>query len=136
MAPVAGATQMIAISQPAAACAKHVAVHSGPENERHTFDAVVSPRDLHDTYLPAFKKLVTAARVEAVRGAFNRINGEPCCATHLERLVEIYSARWHRREPEVLQDLVDTVPFVPTWQVAFTHAGTTRAPWSRLYAAW
>src|SRR5919202_2438321 len=47
-----------------AACAKHFAVHSGPEQERHTFDAVVSPRDLHDTYLPAFKKLVTEAGVE------------------------------------------------------------------------
>ena len=66
-----------------AACAKHYAVHSGPEKDRHTFDAVVSPRDLHDTYLPAFKKLVTEAKVEAVMAAYNRVNGEPCCASQL-----------------------------------------------------
>jgi beta-glucosidase len=64
-----------------AACAKHYAVHSGPEKDRHTFDARVSPRDLHATYLPAFKKLVTEAGVEAVMGAYNRTNGEPCCAS-------------------------------------------------------
>ena len=55
-----------------AACAKHYAVHSGPEAERHTFDAVPSERDLHETYLPAFKKLVVDARVEAVMGAYTR----------------------------------------------------------------
>ncbi len=65
----------------AAACAKHFAVHSGPEKERHSFDARVSPRDLYATYLPAFKKLVTEARVEAVMGAYNRTNGEPCCGS-------------------------------------------------------
>jgi len=54
------------------ACAKHYAVHSGPEKSRHYFDAVVSKRDLYDTYLPAFKKLVTEAKVEAVMGAYNR----------------------------------------------------------------
>ncbi len=76
-----------------AACAKHYAVHSGPEQERHTFDAVVSPRDLHDTYLPAFKKLVTEAKVEAVMGAYNRVNGEPCCASRL-LLAEILRGTW------------------------------------------
>ncbi len=65
----------------AAACAKHYAVHSGPERLRHEFDAQVSPRDLHTTYLPAFKKLVTEAGVEAVMGAYNRTNGEACCAS-------------------------------------------------------
>ena len=50
----------------AAACAKHYAVHSGPEKERHTFNAIVSRRELYDTYLPAFKKLVVDAKVEAV----------------------------------------------------------------------
>ena len=65
----------------AAACAKHFAVHSGPEKDRHHFDARVSPRDLHDTYLPAFKKLVTEAKVEAGMGAYNRVNGVPCCAS-------------------------------------------------------
>jgi beta-glucosidase len=64
-----------------AACAKHYAVHSGPEGERHIFDAQASPRDLYDTYLPAFKKLVMEAKVEAVMGAYNRTNGEACCAS-------------------------------------------------------
>lgn len=64
-----------------AACAKHYAVHSGPEKLRHEFDARVSLRDLYATYLPAFKKLVTEAGVEAVMGAYNRVNGEPCCAS-------------------------------------------------------
>lgn len=62
-----------------AACAKHYAVHSGPEKLRHGFDAQVSLRDLHETYLPAFRALV-AAGVEAVMGAYNRVNGAPCCA--------------------------------------------------------
>ncbi|NJD01136.1 MAG: glycoside hydrolase family 3 protein [Ruminiclostridium sp.] len=65
----------------AAACAKHFAVHSGPENERHSFDAVVSKKDLWETYLPAFKECVTEAKVEAVMGAYNRTNGEPCCGS-------------------------------------------------------
>lgn len=65
----------------AAACAKHFAVHSGPESERHSFDAVVSKKDLWETYLPAFKELVTNAKVEGVLGAYNRTNGEPCCGS-------------------------------------------------------
>lgn len=65
----------------AAACAKHYAVHSGPEADRHHFDAVVSERDLRDTYLPAFEALVRDADVEAVMGAYNRTNGEACCAS-------------------------------------------------------
>ncbi|MBI1277600.1 MAG: glycoside hydrolase family 3 protein [Anaerolineaceae bacterium] len=64
-----------------AACAKHFAVHSGPEKLRHTFNAKVSLRDLNATYLPAFKKLVTEANVEAVMGAYNRTNDEPCCGS-------------------------------------------------------
>lgn len=64
----------------AVACAKHYAVHSGPEKLRHGFDAHASLRDLHDTYLPAFKKLVIEAKVESVMGAYNRTNGDPCCA--------------------------------------------------------
>ena len=64
----------------AAACAKHFAVHSGPEAVRHSFDAVVSEKDLRETYLPAFEMLVKEAGVEAVMGAYNRTNGEPCCA--------------------------------------------------------
>ncbi len=66
-----------------AACAKHFAVHSGPENKRHFFNAVVTKRELYDTYLPAFKKLVQDADVEAVMGAYNRTLGEVCCASKL-----------------------------------------------------
>ncbi|NLM96488.1 MAG: glycoside hydrolase family 3 protein [Halanaerobiaceae bacterium] len=65
----------------AAACAKHFAVHSGPESERHEFNAVASPKDLRETYLPAFRDAVKEAKVEAVMGAYNRTNGEPCCAS-------------------------------------------------------
>jgi beta-glucosidase len=65
----------------AAACAKHYAVHSGPEADRHRFDAVASKKDMAETYLPAFKALVQEARVEAVMGAYNRTNGEPCCGS-------------------------------------------------------
>ncbi len=65
----------------AAACAKHFAVHSGPEDIRHSFDAVVNQQDLRETYLPAFKALVQQADVEAVMGAYNRTNGEPCCGS-------------------------------------------------------
>ena len=64
-----------------AACAKHFAVHSGPENLRHSFDARVSQKDLYETYLPAFRALVIEGRVESVMGAYNRTNGEPCCAS-------------------------------------------------------
>lgn len=62
-----------------AACAKHFAVHSGPEALRHRFDAGASAKDMNETYLPAFRALVDAG-VEAVMGAYNRTNGEPCCA--------------------------------------------------------
>ena len=65
------------------ACAKHYAVHSGPEALRHEFDAITSLKDLHETYLPAFKALVTEANVESVMGAYNRVLGEPACASKL-----------------------------------------------------
>ncbi|MBN1659823.1 MAG: glycoside hydrolase family 3 C-terminal domain-containing protein [Anaerolineae bacterium] len=77
----------------AAACAKHYAVHSGPEKDRHIFNAVVSPRELHDTYLPAFKKLVVEAGVEAVMGAYNRTLDEPCCASQF-LLQDILRGEW------------------------------------------
>ena len=77
----------------AAACAKHFAVHSGPESERHGFDAVVSQQDLYETYLPAFKACVQEARVEAVMGAYNRTNGAPCCG-HKELLQDILREKW------------------------------------------
>lgn len=66
----------------ASACAKHFAVHSGPEDLRHEFNAQVSPKDLNETYLPAFKACVEEADVDAVMGAYNRTNGEPCCGSN------------------------------------------------------
>lgn len=77
----------------AAACAKHYAVHSGPERDRHHFNAICTPRELHDTYLPAFKTLVTEAKVEAIMGAYNRTLDEPCCASQL-LLVDILRGEW------------------------------------------
>lgn len=64
-----------------AACAKHFAVHSGPEAVRHEFNAVASKKDMAETYLPAFKACVQEAGVESVMGAYNRTNGEPCCGS-------------------------------------------------------
>lgn len=63
-----------------AACAKHFVVHSGPEGERHVFDAVATPKDMEESYFPAFKALVEAD-VESVMCAYNRTNGEPCCGS-------------------------------------------------------
>lgn len=65
-----------------AACAKHYAVHSGPEALRHEFNAVASKKDMAETYLPAFEALVKEAEVESVMGAYNRTNGEPCCGSN------------------------------------------------------
>ncbi len=66
-----------------AACAKHFAVHSGPEALRHEFDAEIGNKDLNETYLYAFEKLVKEAKVESVMGAYNRVNGEPCNGSSL-----------------------------------------------------
>ncbi|MGN1346559.1 MAG: glycoside hydrolase family 3 C-terminal domain-containing protein [Eubacteriales bacterium] len=75
-----------------AACAKHFAVHSGPEASRHCFNAVVSEHDLWETYLPAFEWAVRAG-VAGVMGAYNRTDGEPCCAN--PRLIqEILREKW------------------------------------------
>ncbi|MFN8400724.1 MAG: glycoside hydrolase family 3 C-terminal domain-containing protein [Anaerolineales bacterium] len=76
-----------------AACAKHLAVHSGPEKDRHSFNAIVTKRELYDTYLPAFKKLVTEAKVEAVMGAYNRTLDEVCCASKL-LIEDILRGEW------------------------------------------
>ena len=67
----------------ASACAKHYAVHSGPESSRHTYNAVVSKYDLWDTYLPAFRSLVVDDKVSGVMCAYNRIYGQPCCGSDL-----------------------------------------------------
>jgi beta-glucosidase len=76
----------------AAACAKHFAVHSGPEAGRHAFNATVNWYDLWDTYLPAFKTLITEANVCGVMYAYNAINGHPC--TMNEMLNDILRNRW------------------------------------------
>jgi len=77
----------------AAACAKHFAVHSGPEGERHQFNADVPLSDLRQTYLPAFEKLVIEGKVEAVMCAYNAVLGEPCCASQ-RLLQEILRDEW------------------------------------------
>ena len=77
----------------AAACAKHYAVHNGPESLRHEFDAQASMKDMWETYLPAFEALVTEADVEAVMGAYNRTNGEPCCA-HKYLMEDVLRGKW------------------------------------------
>ncbi len=76
-----------------AACAKHFAVHSGPEAIRHEFDAKATKKDMRETYLPAFEECVKEAHVEAVMGAYNRTNGEPCCA-HTELMENILRGEW------------------------------------------
>lgn len=76
------------------ACAKHFAVHSGPEWNRHSFDAEnIAPRDLWETYLPAFKDLVQKAHVKEVMCAYNRFEGEPCCGSN-RLLMQILRDEW------------------------------------------
>ncbi|HXE08758.1 MAG TPA: glycoside hydrolase family 3 C-terminal domain-containing protein [Acidobacteriaceae bacterium] len=62
---------------------KHFAVHSGPESERHTFDAVISPHDLEDTYLPAFRTLIADAHAGSIMCAYNAVDGVPACSSDL-----------------------------------------------------
>ena len=76
-----------------AACAKHFAVHSGPEEQRHHFDAIVSEKDLRETYLPAFRACVQEGNVESVMGAYNRTNGIPCCG-HEYLIQTILRGEW------------------------------------------
>lgn len=78
----------------AAACIKHLAVHSGPEGVRHEFDSRVSPRDMWTTYLPAFEYIINNSDVQQVMCGYNRINGEPCC-TNKELLIDILRNKWH-----------------------------------------
>jgi beta-glucosidase len=78
----------------AAACAKHYAIHSGPESTRHTFDVTASNHDLWDTYLPAFKALVVNAKVAGVMCAYNAYAGQPCCGND-KLIVDILRKQWH-----------------------------------------
>lgn len=77
----------------AAACGKHYAVHSGPEKDRHTFNAIPSKRDLFETYLPAFKMLVQQGHVEAIMGAYNRVYGESASGSKL-LLLDVLRNDW------------------------------------------
>lgn len=72
---------------------KHFAVHSGPEGLRHSFNAEVSTQDLWETYLPAFEACITEARAYSIMGAYNRTNGEACCASQ-RLLVDILRGQW------------------------------------------
>ncbi len=99
-----------------AACAKHYAVHSGPERLRHEFDAQSSMKDLHETYLPAFKALVDAG-VESVMCAYNATNGEPCC-TNDYLLNDVLRGDWNFKghvvsDCEALVDLFEGHGIVP-----------------------
>ncbi len=75
------------------ACAKHFAVHSGPEDLRHSFNAVVTKQDLAETYLPAFEVCVKEGNVESVMGAYNRTNDEPCCGSEF-LLTDVLRNTW------------------------------------------
>lgn len=76
-----------------AACAKHYAVHSGPEAQRHSFDAHPPRKDLWESYLPAFEKLIVEAKVEGVMCAYNAVFGAPCCSSEF-LLADILQTRW------------------------------------------
>jgi beta-glucosidase len=76
------------------ATAKHFAVHSGPEPDRHSFDVHPSERDLYETYLPAFRALVEEGKVDSVMGAYNRVNGESASGSH-RLLTDILRDDWH-----------------------------------------
>lgn len=76
-----------------AACAKHFAVHSGPEQGRHGYNVNISEKDLRETYLPAFERCVREAKVEAVMGAYNAVNGTPCCCNG-RLLYDILRSEW------------------------------------------
>ncbi|MEZ4810097.1 MAG: glycoside hydrolase family 3 C-terminal domain-containing protein [Allomuricauda sp.] len=91
-----------------AACAKHYAVHSGPEKLRHEFDAIASPKDMWETYLPAFEALVNAD-VEAVMCAYNSTNGAPCCANNY-LITDVLRDKW-KFDGHVLSDCWAIVDF-------------------------
>ena len=90
---VKGLQQQVNGRYKALACIKHFAVHSGPEADRHSFDATVSGRALWTTYLPAFKYIVQNTDVGMVMCGYNRLNGEPCC-TKDNLLVQILQNQW------------------------------------------
>ena len=72
---------------------KHYAVHSGPEGLRHSFDAIATPKDLRETYLPAFRDCIIEAKAYSIMSAYNRTNGEPCSSSKT-LLVDILREEW------------------------------------------
>lgn len=111
----------------ASACAKHYAVHSGPESTRHEFNTEVSTYDLWDTYLPAFRDLVTEADVSGIMCAYNAYGGRPCCGNDL-LMMDILRKQWgfkgyvtsdcgaidnfykhHKTHPDTISAAVDAV---------------------------
>ncbi|RTQ48992.1 glycoside hydrolase family 3 protein [Hymenobacter gummosus] len=103
-----------------AACAKHFAVHSGPEKLRHEFNALASPQDLRETYLPAFQTLVQEGKVEAVMCAYNATNGEPCCGNQY-LLQDVLRKEWKFRG-HVVSDCWALVDFYQGHKVVKTPA--------------
>ena len=101
-----------------AACAKHYAVHSGPEAKRHGFNVNIDKRDLYEYYLPAFKALVQEAKVESVMGAYSAVNGVPCCASKY-LLRDILRDEWGFRGHVVS----DVGACTDVWNAAQVHKG-------------
>ena len=100
------------------ATVKHFAVHSGPEPERHTFDAVASERDLRETYLPAFRITLLDGKATGVMCAYNRFNGLPACASD-RLLVDILRGEWQFKGHVVsdcgaIDDIYIRHKFLPT----------------------
>jgi beta-glucosidase len=111
------------------ACAKHFAVHSGPENERHTFDARPSERDFYEVYLPQFEAAVKEGHVGAVMGAYNRIYGTPSCGSTL-LLSNLLRGQWGFKGHVVsdcgaIQDFFYGHGFSPTIEAAAAIAVRT-----------
>ncbi|MEO8860682.1 MAG: glycoside hydrolase family 3 C-terminal domain-containing protein [Ginsengibacter sp.] len=110
----------------AAACAKHYAIHSGPESSRHTFDVNISQHDLWDTYLPAFKALVVDAKVAGVMCAYNAYAGQPCCGSD-KLMVDILRNQWHftgyvTSDCGAIDDFYQTHKLLPDAESAATDA--------------
>ena len=111
------------------ACAKHFAVHSGPENERHSFDAEPSERDFYEVYLPQFEAAVREGHVGAVMGAYNDIYGTPSCASPL-LLSNLLRGQWGFQGHVVsdcgaIQDFFYGHGFSPTIEAAAATAVRT-----------
>lgn len=104
----------------AAACAKHYAVHSGPEKDRHYFDVIPTKKDLYETYLPAFKMLVRDAKVEAIMGAYNRVFGESASGSPF-LLNDILRCDWGF-EGHVVSDCGAVTDIFTEHKIAGSHA--------------